>query len=265
MADNGGMADPTARGRFFWHEMMSPDPKASTAFYEKLIGWSPNPWDQDPSYTFLSMGGKSMGGVMTLPDEAKAMGTPPQWVCYIGTPDVDALARQVPGLGGQVHKPPRDIPTIGRFAIIGDPQGAIFAAFTPTKTPPLDTKIAIGDFSWHELITTDWESAWKFYEALFEWQKMDAMDMGPDGKYQMYGLKDHMLGGMFNRPKGNPVPATWLPYILVPDSPALVKTIEQLGGKVIHGPMEVPGGDWIVQGLDPQGAMFALHSKKKAA
>ncbi len=74
-----------------------------------------------------------------------------------------------------------------------------------------------------------------------------------------------MLGGMFNRPAGNPVPPMWLPYILVPDSPGLVKPIEQLGAKVINGPMEVPGGDWIVQGLDPQGAMFALHSKKKAA
>jgi predicted enzyme related to lactoylglutathione lyase len=74
-----------------------------------------------------------------------------------------------------------------------------------------------------------------------------------------------MVRGMFNGPAGNPVPPMWLPYILVPDSPGLVKPIEQLGAKVINGPMEVPGGDWIVQGLDPQGAMFALHSKKKAA
>jgi predicted enzyme related to lactoylglutathione lyase len=90
------------------------------------------------------------------------------------------------------------------------------------------------------------------------------MDMGEAGKYQMFNRKDQMLGGMFNRPVGT-APPMWLPYILVPDSPGAVKTIEQLGGKVINGPMEVPGGDWIVQGLDPQGAMFALHSKKKAA
>jgi len=66
------MADEAARGRFFWHEMMSPDPKAGTAFYEKLIGWSPQPWDKDPTYTFFSMGGRPMAGLMKLPDEAKA-------------------------------------------------------------------------------------------------------------------------------------------------------------------------------------------------
>ena len=258
------MTDTSARGRFFWHEMMSPDPKAGTAFYEKLIGWSPQPWDKDPSYTFFSMGGRNMAGLMKLPDEAKAMGTPPQWVSYIGTPDVNAAARQVPGLGGQVHKQPRDIPGIGRFAIFGDPNGAIFAAFTPTQLPPGDPKPDIGDFSWHELITTDWESSWNFYEQLFGWVKTDAMDMGPGQKYQMFNRNDRMLGGMFNRPAGNPVPPMWLPYVLVPDSPGSVKTIEQLGGQVINGPMEVPGGDWIVQGLDSQGAMFALHSKKKA-
>lgn len=257
------MADTTTRGRFFWHEMMSPDPKAGTAFYEKLIGWSPQPWDKDPTYTFFSMGGRPMAGLMKLPDEAKAMRTPPQWVCYIGTPDVDATARQVPGLGGQVHKQPRDIPDIGRFAILGDPQGAIFAAFTPKQMPPGDSTPGQGDFSWHELMTTDQQSAWKFYESLFGWEKTEAMDMGPMGTYQMFGWKGNTLGGMFNKPADAPMPPMWLPYVLVPDSPALVKTIEQLGGKVINGPMEVPGGDWIVQGLDPQGAMFALHSKKK--
>jgi predicted enzyme related to lactoylglutathione lyase len=260
------MADNTGRGRFVWHEMMSPDPKASTAFYQKLVGWSAQPWDQDPSYTFVLMGARPIGGMMKLPDEAKSMGTPPQWVCYIGTPDVDATARQAKELGGQVHKAPSDIPTIGRFAILGDPQGAIFTAFTPKQATPAEfPKPGIGDFSWHELVTTNWEAAWTFYQRLFGWEKTDAVDMGPMGTYQMFGWKDNMLGGMFNGPAGNPVPPMWLPYILVPDAPGAVKTIEQLGGKVINGPMEVPGGDWIVQGLDPQGAMFALHSKKKAA
>ena len=244
---------------------MAPNPKAGAAFYEKLIGWSSQPWDKDPSYTFFSMGGQHMAGLMKLPDEAKAMGTPPMWVSYIGTPDVDATAGQAKAAGGQVHKQPRDLPDYGRFAILGDPQGAIFAAFTPKQLPPGDPKPIVGDFSWHELITTDWQSAWSFYEQLFGWEKMEAMDMGPMGVYQMFGREGHMLGGMFNRPAGNPVSPMWLPYILVPDSPGLVKPIEQLGAKVINGPMEVPGGDWIVQGLDAQGVMFALHSKKKAA
>jgi uncharacterized protein len=259
------MTDSSPRGRFVWEEVMVPDPNAAAAFYEKVVGWSTKPFSAMHSYSFFMLGGRQRGGLMELPEEARNMGTPPMWVTYIGTPDVDATARQAKALGGQVHKQPQDIPDIGRFAILGDPQGAVFAAFTPKPgpAPEGDQKPAVGDFSWHELITTDWESAWKFYQPLFGWEKLDAMEMPPAGVYQMFGWKDHMLGGMFNRPAGNPVPPSWLPYILVPDSQASVKTIEQAGGKVINGPMEVPGGDWIVQGIDPQGAMFALHSKKK--
>jgi predicted enzyme related to lactoylglutathione lyase len=254
-----------ARGRFFWHEAMAPDPKADTAFYQTVVGWSPQPWDKDPSYTFLSMGGRHMAGIMKLPDEAKVMGTPPQWVTYIGTPNVDATARQTAELGGHVHKQPRDLPDIGRFAILGDPQGAIFAAFTPKQTPPGEQAPGIGDFSWHELITSDQKTAWNFYHQLFGWEKTETMDMGPTGTYQMFGWNGRSVGGMFNKSPDMPTPPMWLPYIHVPDSQSSVKTIEALGGKVINGPMEVPGGDWIVQGVDPQGVMFALHSKKKAA
>jgi predicted enzyme related to lactoylglutathione lyase len=243
---------------------MTPDPKAGTAFYQKLVGWSPQPWDKDPSYTFLTMGGRPMAGLMPFPQEATSMGTPPQWVSYIGTPDVDATARQAAELGGKIHKAPRDIPDIGRFAILGDPQGAIFAAFTTKLAPAGDPTPGIGAFSWHELITTDWASAWNFYQKLFGWEKTSAMDMGPIGTYQMFGWKDNPIGGMFTKGADMPMPPLWLPYALVPDSQSAAKTIEQLGGKVINGPMEVPGGDWIVQGLDPQGVMFALHSRKKS-
>lgn len=261
------MADNAVRGRFVWHELMTPDPKAGAAFYKDVVGWAPQTYDKDPNYTLLTMGGRPMAGSMALPEAAKAMGAPPHWITYIGTPNVDATARQAIELGGKVLRPASDIPDIGRFAIIQDPQGAVFAAFTPKGGPPpgANDKPGLGDFSWHELVTTDWPAAYTFYQKLFGWDKTDSMEMGPGNTYQMFGGEGKTVGGMFNKPASMPGPPFWLPYALIRDSKGAAETIKKLGGKVINGPIEVPGGDWITQGIDPQGVMFAVHSKKPAA
>ena len=105
----------------------------------------------------------------------------------------------------------------------------------------------------------DWESEWDFYSELFGWQKGDAMDMGEMGTYQMYNRGAHPLGGMFKKPPEMPVTA-WLFYVRVPDINGAVEKIKELGGTVMNGPMEVPGGDMVAQCLDPQGAAFAVHA-----
>lgn len=251
MADN-------LRGRFVWHELMTPDPKAAVSFYGKVVGWQPKPYDKNPDYTMLNYGGKEMGGVLKHDP-------PSQWLPYIATPNVDSTAREAVQIGGDVVKPAADIPDIGRFAIIRDPQGALFVAFTPLPmgtSGPVDNKPGLGDFQWHELMTTDAKRAWAFYQKLFGWQKTDAMEMGPGQTYQMFAPAGRpSVGGMFNKPG----PAQWLSYAIVKDAVAAAKAIEAAGGKVINGPMEVPGGDWITAGIDPQGVMFAVHSKKHAA
>src|ERR1700674_5785116 len=73
----GAMADKTVRGRFVWHELMTPDPKAAAAFYKDIVGWTPQPYDKDPSYTLFTSGGRPMAGSTFLPEQAKAMGAPP--------------------------------------------------------------------------------------------------------------------------------------------------------------------------------------------
>jgi predicted enzyme related to lactoylglutathione lyase len=259
------MADKTVRGRFVWHELMTSDPKAAAAFYKEVVGWVPQPYEKDPSYTVFTNGGRPRAGSMLLPEQAKAMGAAPHWLTHIGTPDVDVTARQTIELGGKVLKPAADIHDVGRFAVLQDPQGAVFAVFTPKPGPAGDTKPGLGDFSWHELVTTDWKSAWNFYQKLFGWEKTESMEMGPGNTYQMFGWKGNTLGGMFNKPAEMPFPPHWLPYTLVPDSKKVAEIAPRFGGKVLNGPMEVPGGDWITQAMDPQGVLFAVHSKKAAA
>lgn len=258
------MADPTVRGRFVWHELMTTDTKSAAGFFTKVIGWKTQGWDQDPSYTMFTSGGRPTAGLMTLPADAKAMGAPPNWLTYVGTPDVDATAQQAKSLGAKILREPSDIPKIGRWALIQDPQGAVFAAFTPA---PSDTSAAPpSGFSWHELATTDQRAALAFYQQLFGWEATSSMDMGPGmGTYQMFGWGGQAAGGIFTKPAQMPGPPSWLPYIKVPDSKKTAASVKKQGGKVINGPMEVPGGDWIAQGMDLQGAVFAVHSAKSAA
>jgi hypothetical protein len=202
-----------------------------------------------------------IGGVGELPEDARKAGAPPHWLSYVLVPNVDETLSKVEKLGGKIMVPGMDIPTVGRFGVFADPQGALLAAFTPLEEAPGGPP-KVGDFSWHELATTDPEKAWSFYETLFGWQKTEAMDMGEMGIYQMYTRKggDSPLGGIFRKPAEMPGPSSWLYYAMVENVDESAKTVEKLGGKILNGPMEVPGGDRIVQCMDPQGAAFALHS-----
>jgi hypothetical protein len=121
----------------------------------------------------------------------------------------------------------------------------------------------MGEASWHELMTTDAEAALKFYRELFGWQPTESMDMGPMGKYHMFGRHLGSIGGMMNKPpEMAQVPPNWGIYFRVPDINQAMEKIKANGGQITNGPMEVPGGDMIVNGMDPQGAHFSLHAKK---
>jgi predicted enzyme related to lactoylglutathione lyase len=254
-------ADP--HGRFVWFDLMTTDPKAARRFYGDLIGWTLEEWEGgEQPYTMFSNGGTTLGGSMLLPQEALDAGVPPHWLGYVGVADVDATVAQATGMGGKVVVPGTDIPTVGRFAVLADPQGAVLAVFTPTgELPGHEGMAEIGEFSWHELLATEHRAALAFYSALFGWEPTEAMDMGEMGIYQMYGRPGHDLtmGGMMDKPAEMPEPG-WLFYVRVPDAAAAVDRVRELGGQVIFGPMDVPGGDSVAQCIDPQGGVFAVHS-----
>jgi len=252
-------------GRFVWHEVMTTDPDRAIAFYQKVIGWTVMPWDADPKYRMLAWKNAPMAGVMLLPEEARQAGAPPHWLTYISVHDVDATLAQATRLGARTYLEPMDIPTVGRIAVLADPHGATFALFRAENAGHVSDDMALGDFSWHELATDDWKAAWEFYRTLFGWEHTEDMD-SPMGVYRMFRRAggSRPLGGMFNRPPEIPV-ANWLPYVHVKSADDVAATAARHGGKVLNGPMDVPGGDRIAQLLDPQGAVFAVHSVAPAA
>ena len=260
---------PGWQGTFIWYELMTSDQDAALAFYKAVVGWSAADHANGAvgmRYTILSAGGQGVGGVMQLTDQMCAGGARPGWVGYIGVADTDAQAKRIADAGGRILMGPDDIPDVGRFAMVADPGGAAFYLLTPLprdeEPAPLDPE-APGKFSWHELYSSlGDQAAIDFYAGQFGWETIDAMDMGPMGVYRIFGKDGVQMGGMMMKPEDMPVSA-WGFYVNVDGIDAAIERIAANGGKVLMDPHEVPGGSWIVQALDPQGANFALVSRTR--
>ncbi len=260
------MPTTSDRGLFVWHELNTTDTTGADAFYSRLIGWKSKPWDPNPSYQVWTMGREGRAGLYQIHEIPNVVTPPPHWLNYIGTLDVDATVRQAVELGGKVVTPAADVPRVGRMAVLQDPQGAMFAVSARIERVRWKEP-QIGDFSWHELLTSNYQTAFDFYSKLFGWEKMLAMEMGPQGIYQIFGTAGHQLGGMFTPPAGAMPPGgpQWLPYIFVRDVRKTAEVTKELGALIAHEPKEVPGGDMVFTGVDRQGAMFAAQSKKRVA
>ena len=257
------MSNAEIRGRFVWHELMTTDTDAASDFYSRVVPWKAEDSGM-PSYSIWMSGKVRAGGLMALP-ESDGPATPPHWIIYVGTPDVDATVEAAEKLGGKVLKPAADIPNVGRFAVLSDPQGAAFAVFTPSSMPEegILPSGGVGDFTWHELATTDPDAALSFYTELFGWSKGAAHDMG-DMTYHIVTLDGKDVGGVY-KARDNSTPPNWLSYVRVADASKAANAVKSAGGRVLNGPMEVPGGSWIVQVLDPQGGAIALVEPAHAA
>jgi predicted enzyme related to lactoylglutathione lyase len=254
------------RGRFVWHQLLTRDIPAAKKFYTKLVGWKTQPWPLDPGYTVCHAGDVPTAGMMAMAPEIPAE-APPHWMQYIGTRDVDGTAEAAVRGGGSIIKPPSDMQGAGRYAVLQDPQGAVFAIIDPenARREPEGSPPPLAMFSWHELATTDHEAAFAFYSNLFGWDAITRMDMGPLGVYLVFGQDGVQKGGIYNKPPDHPAAPNWLPYAHVPNVDTSVGVAQSGGAALMLGPMEVPGGSRIAVITDPTGAAFAIHSYPAAA
>ena len=252
------------KGKFIWHELITTDTKSGAGFYSTVAGLKTQLMSPDSTYTMLVAGSVPMGGLLAT----ATMGGSPRWLSFIASTNTDETARQAVSLGGKVLKEPVDLATGGRAAILQDPQGAVFGVWSSdSDESPVPPDVPLGGISWHELATTDRTAAFPFYQALFGWHETSSMDMGPQGVYQMFapaGSKD-AFGGIYSKASGSPGDPNWLPYIKVADARPVTAVAKKHGAQILTGPMQIPGGGWISMGIDPQGALFAVHSVAAAA
>src|ERR1035441_5536997 len=253
----------TPKGKFAWYELMTSDTKAAGKFYSDVVGWTTAemPSSDLMQYTTFNIGNVGMAGMLTIPGHVA-------WVGYISVDDVDAHIPKIVEAGGKLWKPATDVPGMLRFAVLSDPQGAAIVVFTPNPDMPSPQRPAPptpGTIGWHELYTTDLDAGFDFYNKLFGWTKLSDMDMGPMGVYRIFDQGDHKEmgdGGMML--KGPQVPvSSWAFYFHVDSIKVAIGRVQSGGGKVVNGPMQVPGNSWIIQGQDPLGAMFSLVSDKE--
>ena len=249
---------------FIWYELLTSDIDAAAAFYGSVVGWtSQRGTTPGMDYRMWMAKDVPVGGLMAIAPDAKTKGMRPMWAGYLNVSDVDATVAKIKAEGGAVYMPATDIPDVGRIAMVSDPQGASFYVMAPTGTGPSRAYSSgtPGHGGWHELRTKDWQAALDFYGRHFGWTKSDALDMGPMGTYLLFNTGGEAIGGMMNDP--SPARPHWLYYFNVDDIQAAKSCVESAGGTVLRGPHEVPGGGWIIQGKDPQGALFALFSAAK--
>ena len=116
-------------GAFSWNELMTTNPDAAKEFYGKLFNWKLEDMPmEEMTYTVVKAGDEEIAGIMGIPPEAE--GAPPNWGAYVTVDNVDQTVRQAKELGGRIIVPARDIPKVGRFAVIQDPQGAMISVIT---------------------------------------------------------------------------------------------------------------------------------------
>lgn len=248
---------------FFWYELMTSDLPAAETFYKAVIGWTTEDFPGDgPRYLVLKAGERGVGGLMTIPAEAARGGAKPAWLGYIHSRDTDATVQKITAAGGKLHRGPENIPGVGRFAVLADSQGAMFMLLQPDgpDQPPVPPG-TLGHVGWHELLSANWQKAFDFYSSQFGWTKDEAIDMGEMGTYQLYAVNGVPSGGMMNCPPY--FPSHWGFYFFVDGIDAAAGRVKQNGGQITFGPMEVPGGQWVANCMDPQGAHFSLVSNTK--
>jgi predicted enzyme related to lactoylglutathione lyase len=246
-------------GRFVWHELHTTDRARAQKFYGALLPWMNEDVQMGPGETYglVKMGGKDFAGIT----KSKAPpNVPPHWISYIAVEDVDATTNKAKSLGASVKQEPMDIPNTGRFAVLADPQGGLFALYKHSK--PLDPEPdvpSVGTFCWEELMTADAAKAVDFYRNLFGYS-VEEVDMGPGGTYHILKRGDRQTAGVMQM-TGVPR-AQWLSYIAVKDVDTSTRNAHELGANVKTQPTDIPNMGRFSVLLDPTGAGIAFFTAK---
>jgi hypothetical protein len=259
------------QGSFIWYELLTKDAKAAKTFYDAVVGWTidaePQPGGMD--YRMINVPDGMTGGVMQLNADMIAGGGRATWLGYIGVDDVDASVASIVADGGQVHLPAFDIPNVGRIAMVTDPQGNPFYVMrgASDQSSNVYQRMGMQHVGWNELVSSDDAASLDFYDKQFGIAKVGVMPMGPMGDYSFIAnaeSKGDAIGAVM-KTNAESSRTGWGFYFNVPDIHAAKAALEAGGGKVLHGPQQVPGGQFVIQAQDPEGVFFGVAGPGAAA
>lgn len=253
-------------GHPIWFELSTPDHHAAAAFYEAVLGWTmrTSPVAEHGGYVIASApDGDGIAGLMTPPPGAPAGGG---WSIYVLATDLATTLARAAELGGTVAFGPMQIPHVGRFAILVDPQGIPLSVMQPDAEDPArpfkQGPDAQGHAVWIELATPDPDGAFAFYGGLFGWTREGGMPMGEMGDYAFISAGEHRPGAIMSSALTR-APARWNSYFLVPDIDAAIGAATARGGRLIQGPDPIPGGDHSANIVDGHGQQVGLVGPRK--
>jgi predicted enzyme related to lactoylglutathione lyase len=246
-------------GKFVWHDLTTDDPASSKKFYTALLGWEYTETTVlGRPYSVARLGKKPIAGIHT-PGPSAAGKTPSHWLSYMSVADVDATVTKARAEGGAVLAGPVEVGSIGRAAVLRDPQGAPFGLVRLSAGDPPDPVAPVeGTFFWNEYLTRDLDATLAFYNGLFPFEM--TVSKSESGASYVVLKNSRARAGVFRVPDSEKdVPPNWLPYVLVADPAALASRVAGLGGRVLLAPRpEFRKGSLAVV-ADPTGAVVALQ------
>jgi predicted enzyme related to lactoylglutathione lyase len=260
------MSESSRQGQFIWRDLTTSDPEKAGAFYTQLFGWTVRPQEMGNGVTYrvISNAGVEMGGIMGTADAGLSPDqVPSHWLSHILVNDVDAIAVRAGELGGTVHSEPQDIPGVGRFAVIADPQGGTFSALSvlaPDAGVDPTADVPQGGVVWNELLTGDIDGAVAFYTALFGYEAQ-AQDVQDYGQYVLLKLGAATDGPPIAGigPKGPRMAvAAWGVYFRVANIEEARARIAELGGQNHTDIIHIPRTGRMSVVTDPTGAFFSV-------
>lgn len=253
--------------QFVWYDLNTKDKAAALEFYPKLLGWRLDDWRPEgapadtPPYTMMFVGDQAFGGIVELPADSPA---PAHFMGHVSVPDVDAAVKKAGERGAQFPAGTMDVPTVGRFAPMIDPEGAGVSLFTPVSDEGMDDmgySMTPGRVGWNELCCADPKATMQFYTDVVGWKWRKAPMEGMD--YYLFGAGEAGgdAGGMMKRDENMPVSA-WMLYFTVEDCDATLAGVAELGGSVLVPAFDVPGVGRMAVCAGPDGAVFGVAEWK---
>lgn len=249
--------DQHPHATFSYEELGTDDLKASKAFYGELFNWTYEDVPVAPGLmlTMCKVQGKRAAVLRQRPDELR--GKPVRWLSYITVTDLDETLAKITGSGGELVRPPADIPNTARMAVVKDPLGARFGLWQAKGIIGAEVMEEPGALRWNELYTPNAQAMETFYANTFGWTTQ-TVDMGIKGMYILFSRPGETQNAAGIMPSiAADQESQWVPYFTVEDVDTAHQKVTELGGTSVEPPVDIPVGRFAMV-TDPHGAKFAL-------